>query len=121
MIETSPAPVKVTYATMRADQMESLHQAMEEAAARIIVEFGRTHPMIIDGHEVLGPSAFDDTSPIDTRIVLGRFQRGTREDAKQAIEAARRAFPSWSARSWEERVRSVREAGQMIRDQRWAR
>ena len=40
---------------------------------------------------------FDDRSPIDTRILLGRFQKGTREQAREAIAAARRAYPAWSA------------------------
>lgn len=37
-----------------------------------------------------------DTNPANTREELGTFPSATREDARRAIDAAQRAFPSWA-------------------------
>lgn len=109
---------KITYATMAADHMEELHRELDLASARVRSSFGRTHPMFINGTAAAGASLFDDTSPADTRILIGRFQAGTGESAKAAVEAARAAFPAWSGTRWEERVRLVRTIGETIRAHR---
>src|SRR5512139_181347 len=119
MEDAKNAPPKITYATMSADQMEDLHRELDAAIAGVRSLFGKTHPMFIDGREVLGAGLFDETSPIDTRILLGRFQKGTREHVKSAVDAARAAFRTWSTGPWEERVRLVRQAGALIRENRW--
>jgi len=119
MEDVKNAPPKITYATMSADRMEDLHRELDGAIASVKSLFGKTHPMFIDGREVLGAGLFDETSPIDTRILLGRFQKGTREHVKRAVAAAREAFRTWSALPWEERVRLVRQAGALIRHNRW--
>ena len=111
--------IKITYATMTADRMEELHQALDQAIADVRTRFGETHPMFVDGHGVTSPQPFDDTSPIDTRILLGRFQSGTREQARSAVAAARRAAPGWARLPWQERVTKVRKVADAIRSHRW--
>src|SRR5205807_8656794 len=69
--------------------------------------------------EVRASSEFDDRSPIDTRILLGRFQSGSREQVREAIAAARAAFPAWSARPWRERVSLLKKVADGIRARRW--
>jgi len=85
---------KITYVTLFAD--ESIHPAYEKALSELQQELGRTHPMYIGGREVSAGSTFEKTSPIDTSIVVGRFQRGTAEHGLEALKAARRAFDEWS-------------------------
>ena len=81
--------------------------------------FGQTHPMFINGRAVEGAAAaFEERSPIDTRILIGRFTAATREQTQDAIAAARAAFPAWSRLDWEERVRIVRAIGRRIRERR---
>src|SRR5207302_8266747 len=58
-------------------------------------------------------------SPIDTRILLGKFQQGTRDDVKRAIAAARSAYPSRSATPWRERVALLKNVADGIRARRW--
>src|SRR5512137_1067052 len=105
---------KVTYATMGADHMEGLHRELDVAIARVKDDFGRTRPMFINGKEVVGSGVFDDTSPIDTRILIGRFQEGTPQRVRDAVAAAQAAHPSWSGKPWEHRVRLVRAIGERI-------
>src|SRR5436190_124010 len=110
---------KITYATMTADRMEDLHRELDGAIASVKTRFGKSYPMFIGGREVRAASEFDDRSPIDTRILLGRFQNGSREQVRDAIAAARAAFPAWSARPWRERVALVKKIADGIRARRW--
>jgi 1-pyrroline-5-carboxylate dehydrogenase len=110
---------KITYATMTADRMEDLHRELDGAIERVKTRFGRSYPMMIGGREVRASSDFDDRSPIDTRILIGSFQSGSREQVRDAIAAARAAFPAWSARPWRERVALLKKVADGIRARRW--
>jgi 1-pyrroline-5-carboxylate dehydrogenase len=111
-------PTKVTYTTMSGDQMDGLHRGLDAAIERVKQGFGKVHKMLIGGRWVEGPTEFEDRSPIDTRILVGRFYNATREQAQEAIAAARRAFPSWSRVPWEERVSIVRRINDDLRARR---
>ncbi|HSV81802.1 MAG TPA: aldehyde dehydrogenase family protein, partial [Ramlibacter sp.] len=52
----------------------------------------------IDGRRVPGAETFELARPID-QAVLGRVAEGGDADVEQAIVAAQRAFPAWSAMS----------------------
>ena len=117
--DTKAAQMKITYATMSAEQMEDLHAALDAAIVDVKGTFNRTHPMFVGGRPVEADRTFDDTSPIDTRWLLGRFQNGGREHVREAIAAARAAYPAWSGRPWRERVAMVRGIAEAIRRHRW--
>jgi 1-pyrroline-5-carboxylate dehydrogenase len=110
---------KITYATMSGDQMEDLHRELDAAIDRVKTSFGRSYPLVIGGREVKADSEFDDRSPIDSRILLGTFQSASREQTREAIAAARAAYPSWSARPWNERVSLLKRVAEAIRNRRW--
>jgi 1-pyrroline-5-carboxylate dehydrogenase len=105
---------KVTYATMMADRMDDLHRELDRAVAAVRTRFGESVPMYIGGGPVTAAEQFDDRSPIDTRILIGRFQRGTKEHVDQAVTAAREAFAGWSAMRWDDRVDILRRLAQII-------
>jgi 1-pyrroline-5-carboxylate dehydrogenase len=109
---------KVTYVTMMADRMEDLHRELDRAVGAVKTRFGNTYPMYIGGAPVTAAEQFDDHSPIDTRILLGRFQRGTREHVGEAVAAARDAYPRWSAMRWDDRVDILRRLAQIIHAKR---
>jgi 1-pyrroline-5-carboxylate dehydrogenase len=116
--ETRPQ-TKITYATMTADRMEDLHRELDAAIEQVKSTFGRSYPLIIGGKEARASAEFDDRSPIDTRILLGKFQSAGREQVRDAIAAARARFPEWSSRPWRERVALVRKVADSIRSHRW--
>ena len=111
--------MKITYATMSGDQMEDLHRELDAAIASVQTSFGRSYPLVIGGREIHATAEFDDWSPIDTRMLLGRFQSATREQTRDAIAAARAAYPAWSARPWTERVALLKRVADGIRARRW--
>src|ERR687888_170458 len=98
---------------------DEFHAAYQAAIGQVRSEFGAKHPMIIGGEEVWATATFPDTSPADTTLVLGHFQKGTRAHTKQAIRAAKDAFPSWSATPYPERVRIAQAAADLIRDRKF--
>jgi 1-pyrroline-5-carboxylate dehydrogenase len=116
---TVPAPsapaagrLKITYATLRNDN-EELHAAFEEGVTRARAWLGQAHPNYVGGRARDGDGTFDDRSPIDG-AVLGTFARGTRQDVRDAIAAARAAFADWGHRPWRERVAILRRAADLI-------
>ena len=109
-----PAPMtKITYATLSADNPE-LHAAYDAAIARTMANLGKTYPLLIGGEERRATETFRDTSPIDTDVMLGYFQKGSRQDALDAVVAARRSARDWGRRQWQERVDILRRAVGLI-------
>jgi 1-pyrroline-5-carboxylate dehydrogenase len=105
---------KITYASL-GTLGEDFHRSFETALAHERKKLGHSHPMLIQGHAVKsGAGAFDDLSPTDTHLVLGKFQRGTREHARKAIAAARAAFPMWRELGWQQRVAFLRKAAELM-------
>lgn len=106
---------KLTYSTMF-DPPAALHANFEQALARVRAGLGATLPMWIDGRAHTSAAHFDVASPIDRRIVLGRFPSATRADVDAAVQAARRAYPAWRATPWQERVRLLRRVATLIEE-----
>jgi 1-pyrroline-5-carboxylate dehydrogenase len=104
---------KLTYATMF-DPPEELHKGFDAAVTRLKQNLGKEYGMIIDGRDVFADEKLEDRSPVNTEWVLARMQKGTAAHARQAIDAARQAFPGWSHTPWQQRVRLVRKAASII-------
>lgn len=109
---------KITYATLGGEALDDLHRELDAAIARAPSTFGVEHRMYVNGQFVSAEAQFEDRSPIDTTILLGRFQQGTREHARAAIAAARTAFPAWAALRWPQRLVYVRRIADAIREHR---
>jgi 1-pyrroline-5-carboxylate dehydrogenase len=110
------ATERVTYATLAAGQTPEFHQRFDEALARVRADLGARHPHCIDGMEVAGQGESVDTSPSDTRLVIGRFPAGTPAEVDRAVRAARAAFPGWSGRPFRERTTILRRAADLIEE-----
>ncbi|MEP9387871.1 aldehyde dehydrogenase family protein [Mesorhizobium sp. KR9-304] len=54
------------------------------------------HQNFIAGSWIDGADAGENINPSDTGDVVGRYARASREQAEQAIAAAKAAFPAWS-------------------------
>ncbi|MEP7200584.1 MAG: aldehyde dehydrogenase family protein [Chloroflexota bacterium] len=110
---------KITYASLGSLGAE-FHQTFDAAIGHVREELGDTHPLFIDGKPKKAKAGtFADTSPADTRIVLGKFQRGSRADAQKAIAAARAAFPPWRDMGWQARVALLRKAAGIMEQRQY--
>ena len=90
--------------------------AVEDAKQNVI---GKRFPMYIGGREVYASEQIVEYSPIDKRIVLGTFQKGTKEHARQAVEEALNAFDSWSSTDYRERVEIMRNTAKLISESKF--
>ncbi|MEM3143122.1 MAG: aldehyde dehydrogenase family protein [Candidatus Nitrosotenuis sp.] len=84
--------------------VEEFHKKFDDALGILKKELGHTYPLIIDGKEVFSEQTFEVRSPSDKNILLARFPLATREQANEAIHAAKEAFSSWSQSPYRERV-----------------
>src|SRR5690349_16802134 len=94
---------RITYATMSADDPE-LHAAYEAGVETARSWLGQKHPFYVNGEAREGEGYDEERSPIDRDVLIGYFARATRQDAKDAVAAAKAAAPAWAATPWQERV-----------------
>src|SRR5207302_4329037 len=104
---------RITSATMKADN-EDLQAAYDRGIETARSWLGQRHPFYVNGGSREGESWFEERSPIDHDIVIGTFAQASRQDAKDAIAAAKAAFPEWSGMGWKERVALLRRAADLI-------
>ena len=110
----TPEPTfKLTYATMF-NPPEELHTRFDEAVAKVKANLGKEYGMLINGEEHFSGAKFEDRSPVNTDLILGIFQKGTVQEAQQALSAAKAAFPGWSRMKWQERVALMRRVADLI-------
>ena len=110
--------MKITYATLSSDN-EELQASFDAAVERARADLGRSYPMIIGEEERTASETFDDRSPIDSDLVIGRFPVGSRQDVRDAIAAARAAFPAWRATPWRDRLALLRRAADVISERQF--
>jgi 1-pyrroline-5-carboxylate dehydrogenase len=104
---------KLTYATMY-NPPDELHANYDASLAKLKAKLGQEYAMLIDGKDVKADEKFEDRTPIDTEVVLAVMQKGNEKHAELALAAARKAFPAWSHMAWQERIRILRKAADLI-------
>lgn len=103
-----------------AGKEEEFHASYERSVEEARNGFGKTYSMLIGGKQVFSSEGtFDDISPSNLNLVLGRFQKGTRLDARNAIAAAREAFQDWSQTPFQERVSIYRKAASFMSEDKF--
>src|SRR3990172_3071651 len=113
------ATSKITYTSANVD-LDAFHAQFDDGLARIRAQSGADHPLYIDGATVAGSLApIADTSPIDLRIVLGRFAAAGQAEVDRAVTAASRAQRAWAHRPWQERVACLCRAAALIRERKF--
>jgi 1-pyrroline-5-carboxylate dehydrogenase len=91
-------------------------EAVDKARKEVL---GKRFPMYINGKEVFAAEEITEVSPIDGALI-GKFQKGTREHAKQAVDAALSAFQAWAGLDYRERVKIMRSAARIFRERKFA-
>ncbi|HEY7936684.1 MAG TPA: aldehyde dehydrogenase family protein [Candidatus Limnocylindrales bacterium] len=105
--------LKITYATLRNDN-EELHALYDAGIVQSRSQLGAHHLNLIGGKDREGDGETTVRSPIDHDVVVGYFAKGTRQDVRDAIAAARAAQPAWAATPWRERLAIIRRAAELI-------
>jgi 1-pyrroline-5-carboxylate dehydrogenase len=110
---------KLTYSTMF-DPPEEMHALFEKALAEVRSGLGATHVLHVGGRDVAAARTCEKRSPVDDRLVLGRFPLAETADADRAMAAAKGAFPLWRSTHPAERVRLVRRVSTLLEERVYA-
>jgi len=113
-----PKVPRITYATLAVTPEDDM--AYDAAVAKVKGELGKHFSNFVNG-AARGSSAgeFAHASPVDTRIAVSYFPKGTREETRAAIQAARGAFAAWSATDYRDRITILRRAADLIIERRY--
>ena len=79
---------RVTYATLSADN-EDLQRNYDEAVERARGELGKEWPFVVNGEERWTDEKYEEPSPIDKDLVIGRFSQASPSDVEDAVAAAK--------------------------------
>lgn len=94
-------------------------QAMEEALVRVRSELGKEYDVRIDGESIRCQGKFSSLNPSRKDEVVGVFQKGTLDLVDRAVDAAQKAFQSWSQTDVEERVERLLRVSAMMQAKRF--
>jgi RHH-type proline utilization regulon transcriptional repressor/proline dehydrogenase/delta 1-pyrroline-5-carboxylate dehydrogenase len=94
-------------------------QAMADALHHVRERLGQKYSLWIDGKPIETSDWLASVNPSHKREVIGHVAMATREQAEQAVAAAKRAFPRWAATTAEARARYLRSSAEILRRRRW--
>src|SRR5438552_5820442 len=89
--------------------------AMEAALAKVKNERGREYPLVIGGQRITGLKTFESVNPSHKTQIVGKFQKGTKVQVEQAIDAASKAFESWKRQPIDVRAGLLLKAAELLR------
>lgn len=101
--------MKITYATMSTDN-EEMNRAYEDALESVRSRLGQVHGVAVDGESRTDRELFEEVSPIDSGIVVGRYAQALTQDVDDAVAAAKTFSADWEAWGWEQRRDLMLEA-----------
>jgi RHH-type proline utilization regulon transcriptional repressor/proline dehydrogenase/delta 1-pyrroline-5-carboxylate dehydrogenase len=98
----------------RSDSRASCRAAIEEVRRKL----GQRYPAVIGGREKHASERIVSVNPARPAEVVGDVAAVSREDVEEALAAARRAQPAWSAKSPDERAALLFRAAALARERR---
>ncbi len=116
--KAAPKVQRITYATLKITPKDDA--TYDNAVQLVRSRLGGRFAMYINGEKWASTGEeMPHPSPVDTRVIVSYFPKGTREDAKSAVDAARDAYPEWSATPYIERTKALRKAADLIIERRY--
>src|SRR5437016_4936509 len=92
---------------------------MRNALNRVRGQLGREYDLIIGGHRVRTAEKIRSLNPARPSEIVGIHQRAGKEHVEPAMQAALRAFESWSRTSWEERIALLFRTADILRERKF--
>ncbi|HEY3675694.1 MAG TPA: aldehyde dehydrogenase family protein, partial [Candidatus Tumulicola sp.] len=93
--------------------------AMTAALASVKARFGRHYPLVIDGKRIETEKRIKSVNPADPAQIVGETSSASKEQALEAIQAAKRAFESWKRVAVKDRVDIILKAAELLRQRRF--
>lgn len=108
---------RITYSVVNADLTE-LHREFDAALASVRATLGRTFPSWVEGKPLESGDLLESRAPSDTRLLLGRFHRAPASVVARAVEVAKSAQKKWAKLPWQQRVKIITDAAELISKRR---
>jgi 1-pyrroline-5-carboxylate dehydrogenase len=97
-----------------------VQRAMKEALAQVEAELGREYDMVIGGERIRTGNKITSVNPAKPAQVVGVHQSAQPEHAEPAMQAAARAFETWSRTSYQERVEFILKVARIVAERKLA-
>jgi 1-pyrroline-5-carboxylate dehydrogenase len=94
-------------------------QAMRRALEKVRSEFGKEYELLIAGERRTSKEKFESVNPSKPSEVIGVHQKGTEQDARDAVERAHEYFPTWAAVDAEERAEMLLRTAAIFRERKF--
>ena len=98
---------------------EANRTAMQEALALVREQFGSEYRLIIDGKSCDSRATLVSRNPSKRSEIIGRVASATADQASDAVDAARRAYPMWCATPVETRAEYLELMAAEMRERRF--
>jgi 1-pyrroline-5-carboxylate dehydrogenase len=108
---------RITYSVLNAD-LSALHKEFDGVLAQVKAKLGEEFPSWIAGGAVFGSSQIEDRNPANTKQILAKFHCAPLSEIERAVETARKTQRSWGRTPWQERVKLMRKAADLISERR---
>ena len=92
---------------------------MRAAIEKVRAQLGREYDLIIGGKHVKTADKIKSINPAKPAQVVGLHQKAGKEQVEPAMNAALKAFESWSQTSMEERAALLFRAGDLLRERKF--
>jgi 1-pyrroline-5-carboxylate dehydrogenase len=92
---------------------------MRAAVEKVRGQLGREYDLIIGGRHVKTQDKIKSINPAKASELVGLFQKAGKEQVEPAMDAALRAFESWSRTPVEERAAIVFRTGEILRERKF--
>ncbi len=92
---------------------------MREALDRVRGQLGREYDLIIGGHRIRTSEKIHSLNPARPSEIVGVHQKAGREHVEPAMQAALKAFESWSRSPLEQRVELLFRTAELLRDRKF--
>jgi 1-pyrroline-5-carboxylate dehydrogenase len=93
-------------------------QAMKAAIEKVRKQLGREYPLVIGGEHLQTQGKIKSINPAHPSEVVGLFQKADKAEVEPAMNAALKAFETWSRVPTEERAQLLLRAAKMIRERK---
>ena len=91
---------------------------MRAAIAKVRGQLGREYDLIIGGKRVKTADKIKSLNPAKPSQVVGMHQKAGKEHVEPAMQAALKAFETWSRTSVEERAALLFRVGELLRERK---
>lgn len=92
---------------------------MRRALAQVRWEFGKEYDLLIAGERRKSASKLESFNPSRSSELIGVHQKGTEQDARDAVEAAYAYFPTWAQVPTAERAEMLFRVAEIFRERKY--